>query len=108
VDLALAPQGTQIYVWALNNTDFSFVSSAAPTQWALVTDRNATGGTWVLPGSGALSAVLNSVSAQSDVLLGTDNSNNINMVAVIPEPATMNLLILGGMTILASRRKRAQ
>jgi len=112
VDLALAPQGTQIYVWAFNNTDFTFSGSNAPTQWALVTDRDNTTtgqtGTWVLPGSGALSCVVNNITTSSDVLLGTDNGVNINMVAVIPEPATMNLLILGGMTILASRRKRAQ
>ena len=111
VDLALAPQGTQIYVWAFNNTDFTFSGSNAPTQWALVTDRDNTTtgqtGTWVLPGSGALSCVVNNITTTSDVLLGTDNGLNINMVAVIPEPVTMNLLMLGGMTILASRRKRS-
>lgn len=107
VDLALAPQNTQIYVWAFNNTDFTFSSGNAPTQWSLVTDRNATGGTWIVPGSGALSMVCNTVTSQGDVLLGTDNSNNINMTLMpIPEPMTINLLITGILTVLASRRKR--
>lgn len=105
VDLALAPQGTQVYVWAFNNTDFTFASANAPTQWALVTDRNAAGGTWVLPGSGALSAVANAVSTQSDILLGLDNGNNINMVAVIPEPSVLPMLGVGLACLTALRRK---
>jgi hypothetical protein len=107
VDLALAPQGSQIYVWAFNNTDLSFVSAAAPTQWALVTDRNATGGTWTLPGSGALSTLLSAVSSQSDVLLGTDSGNNVLMANVIPEPSSASLLALGvaGLVALRARRK---
>jgi len=110
VDLALAPQGSQIYVWAFNNTDLSFVSAAAPTQWALVTDRNAAGGTWTLPGSGALSTLLSAVSTQNDVLLGTDSGNNVLMTAVpnvIPEPSSASLLALGvaGLVALRARRK---
>jgi hypothetical protein len=110
VDLALAPQGTQIYVWAFNNTDLSFASGAAPTQWALVTDRNATGGTWIMPSSGALSTLLSAVSSQSDVLLGTDSGNNVLMTAVpsvIPEPSSASLLALGvaGLVALRARRK---
>lgn len=105
VDLALAPQNTQIYVWAFNNTDFTFSSASAPTQWALVTDRNPTGGTWTIPGSGALSAVLNSVSTQSDILLGTDNGNNVNMVSVIPEPSAFSLLAISFICANALRRK---
>ena len=107
VDLALAPQNTQIYIWAFNNTDFTFSSASAPTQWSLVTDRNATGGTWVIPGSGALSMVCNTVTSQSDVLLGTDNGNNINMTLMpIPEPMTANLVVAGLLTTIAFRRKR--
>lgn len=106
VDLALAPQNTQIYIWAFNNSDFSFSSASAPTQWALVTDRNATGGTWTVPGSGALSAVLNSVTTQNDILLGLDNGNNVNMVAVIPEPSTFSLLAVGLLCANTLRKNR--
>ena len=107
VDLALAPQGSQIYVWAFNNTDLSFGSAAAPTQWALVTDRNASGGTWTLPGSGALSTLLSAVSTQGDILLGTDTGNNVLMTSVIPEPSSASLLALGvaGLVALRVRRK---
>jgi len=107
VDLALAPQGTQIYVWAFNNSDLTFASGTAPTQWALVTDRNATGGTWTMPGSGTLSTLLSAVSTQSDVLLGTDNGNNVNMAAIIPEPSSASLLAIGvaGLVALRARRK---
>jgi len=107
VDLALAAQGTQIYVWAFNNSDLTFASGAAPTQWALVTDRNATGGTWTMPGSGTLSTLLSAVSTQSDVLLGTDNGNNVNMAAIIPEPSSASLLAIGvaGLVALRARRK---
>jgi hypothetical protein len=107
VDLALTGQGTQIYVWAFNNSDLTFASGAAPTQWALVTDRNATGGTWTTPGSGTLSTLLSAVSTQSDVLLGTDNGNNVNMAAIIPEPSSASLLAIGvaGLVALRARRK---
>lgn len=110
VDLALAAQGTQIYVWAFNNSDLTFASGAAPTQWALVTDRNATGGTWTMPGSGTLSTLLSAVSSQSDVLLGTDSGNNVLMTtvpSVIPEPSSASLLALGvaGLVALRVRRK---
>ena len=107
VDLALAPQGTQIYVWAFNNSDLTFASGASPTQWALVTDRNVTGGTWTMPGSGTLSTLLSAVSSQSDVLLGTDSGNNVLMANVIPEPSSASLLALGvaGLVALRARRK---
>lgn len=104
VDLSLAPQGTQIYVWAFNGSTFTS-SGFNSTQWALVTDRDATGGTWVLPGSGGLSAVLNTITSNSDVLLGSDNGANVNMVAIIPEPMTSHLIGLGFIGALALRRK---
>jgi len=105
VDLALVPQSTQMYVWAFNNSDFGS-SSFNPTQWALVTNQSGTAN-WVVPGSGALSMVLSSVSRSTDVILGTDATANIKMVAIIPEPSSASLLALGvaGLVALRARRK---
>ena len=105
VDLALVPQNTQMYVWAFNNSDFGS-SSFNPTQWALVTNQSGTTN-WVVPGSGALSMVLSSVTRSTDVILGTDAAANVNMVAIIPEPSSASLLALGvaGLVALRIRRK---
>lgn len=105
VDLALVPQSTQMYVWAFNNSNFG-ASTFNPTQWALVTNQSGTAN-WVMPGSGALSMVLSSVTRSTDVILGADATANINMVAVIPEPSSASLLALGlaGLVALRARRK---
>jgi len=105
VDLALVPQSTQMYVWAFNNSDFGS-SSFNPTQWALVTNQSGTAN-WVIPSSGALSMVLSSVTRSTDVILGTDATANINMVAIIPEPSSASLLAIGvaGLVALRVRRK---
>lgn len=108
VDLALAPQNTQMYMWAFNGSDFSS-GGFNSTQWALVT-HYATG-QWKLPGSGALSMVLNTVgaagsSASADIVLGTDNGNNVNMVSIVPEPSTGALMMLGTVGLVALRRLR--
>lgn len=108
VDLALAPQNTQMYIWAFNGSDFTsggFDSS----QWALVT-HYATG-QWKLPGSGGVSLVLNAVgasgsSASADVVLGTDNGANVNLVAIVPEPSTGALMMIGAVGLVALRRFR--
>jgi len=108
VDLALAPQNTQMYIWAFNGSDFTS-GGFNSTQWALVT-HYATG-QWKLPGSGALSMVLNTVgasgsSASADVVLGVDNGNNVNMVDLVPEPSTGALMMIGAFGLLAMRRLR--
>lgn len=108
VDLALAPQNTQMYIWAFNGSDFSS-SGFNSTQWALVT-HYATG-QWKLPGSGALSMVLNTVgssgsSASADIVLGDDNGANVNMVAIVPEPSTGALMMIGAVGLVALRRLR--
>jgi hypothetical protein len=108
VDLALAPQNTQMYIWAFNGSDFTS-GGFNSTQWALVT-HYATG-QWKLPGSGALSMVLNTVgasgsSASADVVLGVDNGNNVNMVDLVPEPSTGALMMVGAFGLLAMRRLR--
>lgn len=108
VDLALAPQNTQMYMWAFNGSDFSS-GGFNSTQWALVT-HYATG-QWKLPGSGTLSMVLNTVgasgsSASADIVLGTDNGNSLNMVAIVPEPSTSALMMFGSVGLLALRRLR--
>ena len=108
VDLALAPQNTQMYIWAFNGSDFTS-GGFNSTQWALVT-HYATG-QWKLPGSGALSMVLKTVgasgsSASADVVLGVDNGNNVNMVDLVPEPSTGALMMVGAFGLLAMRRLR--
>jgi len=108
VDLALAPQNTQMYIWAFNGSDFTS-GGFNSTQWALVT-HYATG-QWKVPGSGALSMVLNTVgasnsSASADVVLGVDNGNNVNMVDLVPEPSTGALMMIGAFGLLAMRRLR--
>lgn len=108
VDLALAPQNTQMYIWAFNGSDFTS-GGFDSTQWALVT-HYATG-QWKLPGSGGLSMVLNAVgasgsSASADIVLGTDNSANVNMVDIVPEPSTGALMLIGAFGLVAMRRLR--
>jgi hypothetical protein len=106
IDLALVPQGSQIYQWAFNNFDFTFDSADAPTEWALVTSRDPYG--WMIPGIGGLSTVLSRVTTQDDVLLGSDNGNNVNMTPIsAPEPSSLSLLALGGVLVALGRRKRA-
>ena len=108
VDLALAPQNTQMYIWAFNGSDFTS-GGFNSTQWALVT-HYATG-QWKLPGSGALSMVLNTVgtsgsTASADIVLGVDNGANVNMVDVVPEPSTGALMMIGAVGLVAMRRLR--
>lgn len=103
VDLALAPQNTVMYIWAFNNTDFS-ASTFNPTQWALVTNQGATS-TWKIPGSGTLSMQLANVTQASDVILGNDTGNSVNMVA-IPEPSSLSLVALGLIGVSFLRRKK--
>jgi hypothetical protein len=104
-DLSLVPQNSQMYIWAFNNSDFGS-SSFNPTQWALVTNLSGTSN-WVIPSSGALSMSPLSVTRTQDVILGTDATVNINMVAIIPEPSSASLLALGvaGLVALRIRRK---
>jgi hypothetical protein len=114
VDLALVPQGSQIYQWAFNNFDFTFNSANAPTEWALVTHRDPFGGsgyplTWTVPGSGSMIMVLNRVMTQEDILLGSDNydNNNVNMTPIsAPEPSSLSLFALAGVVVAFVRRKR--
>lgn len=108
VDLALAPQNTQMYIWAFNGADFTS-GGFNSTKWALVT-HYATG-QWKLPGSGALSMVLNNVgasgsTASADIVLGSDNGANVNMVDVVPEPSTGALMMIGAVSLVALRRLR--
>ena len=108
VDLALAPQNTQMYMWAFNGSDFTS-GGFDSTQWALVTHYGT--GQWKLPGSGTLSLVLNTVgasgsSASADVVLGTDNGASMNLVAIVPEPSTGALMIIGAVGLAAVRRLR--
>jgi hypothetical protein len=111
IDLALVPQGSQIYQWAFNNFDFTFDSADAPTEWALVTNRDPLGfPAWTMPGMGVLIMVLNRVSPQDDILLGSDNGNNVNMTPIsainVPEPSSLSLLALGGVVVALGRRRK--
>jgi len=103
VDLALVPVDTQLYVWAFNNFDFTFSSDDAPTQWALVTNRLTSA--WTIPNSGAKALIAN-VTTQDDILLGSDNGNNVNMTPIsAPEPSSLSLLALGGVAVALRRRR---
>lgn len=55
--------------------------------------------------------VLNTVgasgsSASADIVLGTDNGNSLTMVAIVPEPSTGALMMLGTVGLVALRRLR--
>jgi hypothetical protein len=107
VDTTIVPANAQLYVWASTISTFTAADfkTDGSTQWALVTDAV----DWLAPSSGTKSLNLQLIDP-AGVLIGTDmsslSSNNVRMVATIPEPSSSLLAILGLVT-LAMRKRRS-
>jgi hypothetical protein len=106
VDTTIVPVNAQLYVWASTLSTFTAgdFKVDGSTQWALVTDA----ADWLAPASGTKSLNLQLIDP-AGVLIGTDmsslSSNNVKMVAAIPEPST-TFLATFGLVALAIRKRR--
>lgn len=107
VDTTVVPANAQLYVWASTISTFtsSDFKTDGTTQWALVTDAV----DWLAPSSGTKSLNLQLIDP-AGVLIGTDmssaSSNNVRMVATIPEPNTGALIMLGALSLAILRNRR--
>jgi MYXO-CTERM domain-containing protein len=113
ISFSSVPLNTQLYVIAFNagsyvsgtqgNPATTATSFSGFTEWAVVKDTTDHRSPADL---GTKNLLLNTVSG-SDILIGTDNGNNINMAAVaaIPEPSRA-LLGMIGLGALFVRRRR--
>jgi hypothetical protein len=101
VSTTVVPSGSQLYVWAFNILSFTASDFTDTTQWGLFTGE----ANWLAPGSGTKSLNLAQV-GPSGTLIGTDlgartgstNTNSVSLVsaaAVVPEPCTHAMLLLG-------------
>lgn len=109
--------GTATQLWAIsfNSGSYSDFYSGS-TQWAVVT-ANALGGTtndWLYPTSSETIS-LSQINATGEVLIGTDGAsagisgvgaNDVVMAALVPEPSTSALMMIGAFGLLAMRRLR--
>jgi len=107
VDTTVVPANAQLYVWASTISTFtsSDFKTDGTTQWALVTDAV----DWLAPSTGTKSLNLQLIDP-AGVLIGTDmssaSSNNVKMVATIPEPNTGALIMLGALSLAILRNRR--
>ena len=107
VDTTIVPANAQLYVWASTISTFAAADfkTDGSTQWALVTDAV----DWLAPSTGTKSLNLQLIDP-AGVLIGTDmsslSSNNVKMVAAIPEPSSGLLFALGMVSLALRRRKR--
>ncbi|HWB05754.1 MAG TPA: hypothetical protein VG796_22225 [Verrucomicrobiales bacterium] len=97
-DPRFAP-GTRLYIMVL---DRPFESRFSATSMALYSDPTA----YTIPASATRALVTSAIDSQSEVVVGTWNSNAIYMSAICPEPATAGLLSLFPAMALTARRTR--
>lgn len=109
--------GTQLYLFGFNSGSSSFgynassvvspsllavtgSSFSSSTQWVALKGAN-----WLLPASDntALNVKVSDVDTAGELLVGTDLGNN---VAMVPEPSTGALLLVGAAGLVAWRRLR--
>ena len=109
--------GTATQLWAFGFNGGNYANSfTGATQWAVVT-ANALGGSandWLYPTSSETIS-LSQINAAGEVLIGTDGAsaglvgvgaNDVVMTAVVPEPSTGALIMLGAAGLVALRRLR--
>jgi hypothetical protein len=109
INISNLPQNTQLYVIAFNagsyNSGTPGLSFAGSTEWAVIKDNNN-----LSPADGASkSTVLSTAVGSTEVLIGTDNGNNVNLAAIpapIPEPSTTAIGVLLAATGLGARRRQ--
>lgn len=107
VDTLVVPANAQLYVWATTISTFtsSDFKTDGTTQWSLVTDAV----DWLAPSTGTKSLNLQLIDP-AGVLIGTDmsssSSNNVRMVAAVPEPSTGILLMTGCFCLAFYKNRR--
>lgn len=106
---------TQLWAFGFNGGNYSSAFTGS-TQWAVVT-ANLLGGTtndWLYPTSSETIS-LSQINAAGEVLIGTDGAsagiggvgaNDVVMAAIVPEPSTGALMMIGAVGLVALRRLR--
>lgn len=110
IPIGTLPQGTQLYLIAFNAGSYvagtagtpstTSTSFAGATQWAVVKDAGYTG-----PADSNTRSLLLNAASGSEIVVGTDNGVNVNLLAAVPEPSKM-LLSLSAFALIGFRRRR--
>ena len=83
------------------NTAVPAASFAGSTFWAVVKD-NAN----LSPADlGTRNVILSTAVGSTEVLKGTDNAANVNLVAMVPEPSSALLITASAIGLMVSRRR---
>jgi hypothetical protein len=96
---------TVLWAFAFNSGNYANGFSGA-TQWAAVTatEPGQTLNDWLYP-TGSENIQLNQISSAGEILIGTDSGNNV-LMAVIPEPTSLNLLAAGAVFLALFRANK--
>lgn len=109
--------GSQIFVWAFNGYDGADLGTT--TEHGVFFRDMAANSSWAFPADNALAATSISMADMTDagntnlldpasVVLGSFNttSDKFELAAVVPEPTSGALLLVGGAALMALRRRR--
>jgi len=109
IAISALPAGTQLYLLAFNAGSFVVgapsTSFAGATEWAAVKDT--TTATHKSPSDLGTSSLLLNTVISADILVGTDNGNNVNMASLgaVPEPSRALLGMIGLVALFVRRRR---
>jgi hypothetical protein len=105
IAISALPANTQLYLLAFDagsyvaGTPGSSFSGA--TEWAVIKDT----GSHKSPSDLGTSSLLLNTVISADILKGTDNGNNVNMVSFVPEPSRALLGMIGFAGLMLRRRR---
>lgn len=98
--------GTATALWAFAFNSGNYANGfTGTTQWAAVTanEPGQSVNDWLYPTSSE-NIQLSQISTAGEVLIGTDSGNNV-LMAVIPEPASASLVLMGFALVVATVRQ---
>lgn len=99
--VASGHSGKQVYLWATDDASWN-----SATALAVVTDSS-----WVIPASNLTNLTVNTayvdLASSTELILGSSGSvvSGVNSIALIPEPSSMSLVVMGLIGSMAFRRK---